>query len=51
MWWLAKKVGWKVVSMGVVTLAGIATRRLVEKAATREASPPKLAADRARPNS
>ena len=33
MWWIAKKVGMKVVTVGLVTLAGFATRRILEKGA------------------
>jgi hypothetical protein len=31
MWWIAKKVGVKVLTVGLVTLAGFATRRILEK--------------------
>jgi hypothetical protein len=48
MWWLAKKVGWKVVTVGVVTVVGIATRRIIEKSAG-ERMPSKVATDSARP--
>ena len=44
MWWLARKVGWKVVTVVAVTLTGVATRRILEKAVSGP-TPPKAAAD------
>jgi hypothetical protein len=44
MWWLAKKLAWKVVTVGLVTLTGIATRRIVEKS-LQGSTPPTAGAD------